>query len=330
MVTTPVDAHVHVWSDDTARFPLAPGFTAADLWLPRFTPFEYDISTAALDSAQRGRGVPPRMRINLVQMTWYGLDHSYILHLIRSDPSRFSGTGVVPAVCDVSLPDPGAAMRALAAQGIAAFRVRGGISGGGVAPPNGRWLDTPGHESMFEAAATEQLALSFLGGPGDLPELDRMMTKHPNAPVILDHFMGCARADVVGPGDVDLFCDLGRRHANCFAKLGPLDHFAAESQPPYLSMLPLLRRVIEAFGPGRCMWESDSGGPGCPLVEQNGLGYDMSGEYGGSLSLITEGCADFLSEEGVGMILGRTAEGIFFPAERAARLKHATALVPRL
>ena len=130
MLATPVDAHVHVWSDDTARFPLAPGFTAADLWLPRFTPFEYDISTAALDSAQRGRGVPPRMRINLVQMTWYGLDHSYILHLIRSDPSRFSGTGVVPAVCDVSLPDPGAAMRALAAQGIAAFRVRDGISGG--------------------------------------------------------------------------------------------------------------------------------------------------------------------------------------------------------
>ena len=46
---------------------------------------------------------------------------------------------------------------------------------------------------MFEAAAEQGLALSFLGGPGDLPELDRMMAKHPAAPVILDHFMGCAR-----------------------------------------------------------------------------------------------------------------------------------------
>ena len=33
-----VDAHVHVWSTDTDRYPLAPGFDRSDLWLPSFTP----------------------------------------------------------------------------------------------------------------------------------------------------------------------------------------------------------------------------------------------------------------------------------------------------
>ena len=52
-----VDAHVHFWTADEARYPLAPGFTADDLWLPSFTPADY--SEFAPDG---------RTRINLVQM----------------------------------------------------------------------------------------------------------------------------------------------------------------------------------------------------------------------------------------------------------------------
>ena len=66
-----VDAHVHVWSANTDRYPLAPGFKKSDLWQPSFTPetyFQYSQSVG-------------KVRLNLVQMTWYGLDHSYILDL---------------------------------------------------------------------------------------------------------------------------------------------------------------------------------------------------------------------------------------------------------
>ena len=167
-----VDAHVHIWTDDFDRFPLAPGFSPGDMWLPHFTPTDYRDATTGGAAAASSQSV----RLNLVQMTWYGLDHSYILSLIAADPHRFTGTGCVPAVCDVSLPKPGHAMRALAEQGIQAYRVRGGVSGGGISSSDGRWMDTPGHESIFETAAAEQLALSFLGGPGDLEEIDRMMT----------------------------------------------------------------------------------------------------------------------------------------------------------
>ncbi len=67
-----IDAHVHVWTSDTARYPLAPGVEKKDLWLPSFTPeehFAYSRSVGAV-------------RLNLVQMIWYGTDHSYILDLI--------------------------------------------------------------------------------------------------------------------------------------------------------------------------------------------------------------------------------------------------------
>ena len=91
-----IDAHIHVWTNDFESYPLAPGFDPSDLWLPSFTPaqhFEYSRSVG-------------KVRINLVQMTWYGLDHSYIIDLIANDPDTFVGTGIVPAVTDVSLASP--------------------------------------------------------------------------------------------------------------------------------------------------------------------------------------------------------------------------------
>ena len=103
-----VDAHIHVWSPDRKKYPLAPGFTPDDLWLPSFTPD---------DHFQYSRRVG-KIRLNLVQMTWYGLDHSYILDLIASDPDTYTGIGIVSALSDVSLPDPGKAMLALAEGGI--------------------------------------------------------------------------------------------------------------------------------------------------------------------------------------------------------------------
>jgi hypothetical protein len=120
-------------------------------------------------------------------------------------------------------------------------------------------------------------------------------SKHPDAPVILDHFMGCAARpdlDDLDPSvdNLEKLCEMGRRHANCYAKLGPLDHFSSSEAPPFLDMLPVVSRLLDAFGPARCMWESDSGGPGCPLVVQKDLGYDMSSAYEGSISLITEHC----------------------------------------
>lgn len=287
-----IDAHVHVWTSDTERYPLAPGFGAGDLWRPSFPPEEY---------FQYSRPFG-KVRLNLVQMTWYGLDHRYILDLIASDPGTFTGTGIVPALSDVSLPRPDRAMRALAEGGIRAFRVRGGRSARMPLGDPDRWLDYPGYELMFSTAAEHHLALSFLMGVEDLPDLDRMCRRFPDTPVILDHVCGIRIRDGVFPEEkLKMLCRMAR-HRRVLVKLGPFQALGG-GQAPYLELLPLIERVVDAFGPQRCMWESDSGGPVSMPEPQR--------DYQAAISLIRDH-ADFLSAEDKEQILVKTAEDFFF------------------
>ena len=283
-----IDAHVHVWSADAERFPLAPGFDPSDFWFPSFDGEE-------LVARAEPAGV---RRFNLVQMTWYGLDHSYVLDLIQRDPRRFAGTGIVPAIVDVGLPDPDRAMQALAEQGIRAFRVRGQSTRPAV-PVGEQWLDYPTFEAMFRMAAARNLPLSFLCGAGDLPEIDRMCGRHGEAPVIVDHLARLGPATGATAEDVDALCALAR-HPRTMVKVSA---FAALSQdgPPYLDMLPIVRRVLDAFGPERCMWASDS-----PLQTVPPHSYEAS------VGLLAEH-ADFLSSGDRAQLLYGTAERVFWP-----------------
>ncbi len=283
-----VDAHVHVWTPDTERYPLAPGFTQKDFWFPSFTPDD-------LARHSQPQGV---QRINLIQMTWYGLDHRYILDIIAQQPGNFVGTGIVPAVTDVSLAGPDKTMVALARGGVLAFRIRGKST----RPPLGdgpRWLDHPGYEKMFRAAAEHRLALSFLMSPPDLPELDRMCRRFPETPVIIDHLCLIGRKGTFPEEEIVALCRMAG-HKRVMVKIGAFYALGAK-KPPYLEQLPLIRRVVDAFGPERCMWESD-----CPLQAMK-----PPHSYEAAVALIRDH-ADFLSESDKEQILVKTAEDFFF------------------
>ena len=288
-----VDAHIHVWSSDFDRYPLAPGFTPADLWLPSFTPADHFAYSRKVG----------KVRLNLVQMTWYGIDHRYILDLIASDPKTYTGTGIVPGVSDVSLADPGKTMLALAEGGIRAFRVRGGRTGRPTAFGRlDRWLDYPGYESMFRTGAEHNLALSFLMGLTDLPGLIRLCRRFPATPVILDHLCGVRIRDGVWPeGDIRTLCNMAR-YPRVMVKLGPFQALG-DGEAPYLDLLPLIERIVDAFGPERVMWESDSGGP----VRMK----NPANDFAAAIALIRDH-ADFLSPSDKEQILVKTAENFFF------------------
>ena len=64
-----IDAHVHLWTRDFLKYPLAPGVNAADMQPSAFLPS--DILRHATPS-----GVT---RIVLVQMSYYRTDNSYML-----------------------------------------------------------------------------------------------------------------------------------------------------------------------------------------------------------------------------------------------------------
>ena len=286
-----VDAHVHVHSPDLAKYPLAPGFGRADLWYPSMTPEDYA-------GYCRRYGT---VRANLVQPTWYGLDHTYIIDCIANAPGQYVGTGVVPAVSDVSLPPPDRAMLSLSERGIRAFRIRGGSTRADFRRST-RWMDYPGYDAMFETAANHGLALSFLVGPDDLPEIDRMCSRYPDTQVVIDHVAGIRVREGRFPAEqVEALCRIAR-HREVTVKLGPF-HVLSEQEPPFLDLLPLLRRVIDAFGPDHCMWETDVGGP-VPMSDPEGV-------YAATVELVLEH-AGFLSDGDREDVLFRTAESVLF------------------
>ena len=283
-----IDAHVHIWSADTKKYPLMPGFTANDFWYPSY-------SAEEVLAHGRPAGIN---RTNLVQMTWYGTDHTYIIDVIKKYPGQFVGTGIVAAVTDVSLADPGRQMTALAEDGIYAFRIRGKSTrpelGDGV-----RWLDHPGYHTMFQTGAEHNLALSFLMTPGDIPELDRMCTKHPETPVIIDHLCILRPKDgKLVEEEVKAFLAMAK-HKRVMVKVGAF-YALGKKTPPYTDMLPLIKRVVEAYGPERCMWESDA-----PKQDKNGHTFQAA------VDTIKQH-ADFLSRSDKEQILVRTAENFFF------------------
>lgn len=258
-----VDAHVHVWSSNFTRYPLAPGFESKDLWLPSF-------SAEKLFKKANSSGVA---RMNLIQMTWYGLDHSYIQDVITSDPEHFVGTGIIPAVTDVALPSPDKTMVALSKKGIYAFRIRGRSN----RPPLGggsRWMDHPGFDKMFKTGAEHNLALSFLMGPRDIPEVSRMCESFPETPVILDHLSGVHENS--SPEEVTSLLQMAR-HKRVMIKVGA---FYGKGRMP----------------PDRPSQNSSSGPP---------HGIEPA------VALIRDH-ADFLSSSDKKQILVKTAENFFF------------------
>ena len=278
-MTTPriVDAHIHVWTDDFAGYPLAPSVKEEDLWLPSFTPDEFFSYARAVGD----------VRANLIQMIWYDVtDHSYILDLIASDPDTFAGTGII----SLDDPDPGKTMVELSQRGCSAFRE----------PASD--FDHPAFEKMFAVGADRDLAICFNMGVDALPGLDRLCRRFPQTPVILDHLchVGIREADY-SKADLDVLLRFAENE-KVMVKIGPLQALCAR-RAPYLDVLPLIQRLVEAYGAHRCMWESDSGGP---IRMQNPVT-----DYPAAVALIRDH-ADFLTQEEKDDILWGTAERFFF------------------
>ena len=149
------------------------------------------------------------VRANLVQPTWYGLDHTYIIDCIARAPDRYVGTGIVPAVSDVCA----AATRQGHAPPLGARHPRVSHQGREHArrfqAHATKWLDYPGYDTMFETAANHGLVLSFLIGPNDLPEIDRMCSRFPDTRVVVDHVAGIRVRDDRFPAEqVEALCRL--------------------------------------------------------------------------------------------------------------------------
>jgi len=273
-----IDSHVHVWTDDFERYPLSPNFDRDDVNPPVFEP-------SHLLAEQEGAGVT---RTVLVQMSFYEFDNAYLLDVIAARPERFRGIAIV----DESQPDVAATMKDLATKGVRGFRL--------YAFPDrvAEWEDSEGIRTMWRTGAEEGLAMCCLTDPESLPVIHRLCERHPETPVVIDHF---ARLGAGGRADrerLDQLLALAE-FPRTFVKTSAFYALSADGAP-YTDLAPMFREVRDAFGSERLMWGSD-----CPYQVQT------PHTYGASVDLVAEKL-DFLTEKEKRDILRDTADRVFF------------------
>ena len=273
-----IDAHSHIWTPDTQKYPLAAGFFRDMMQPPSFTDDE-------LMALAEPVGVN---RVVLIQMSFYGFDNSYMLDAIKKHPGRFSGVAVI----DQDSGDPAPTMRELKEQGVRGFRIY---------PKNSdveKWLSSDTMHAMFTTGAREQLAMCCLINPNALPALDRMCRDFPETPVVIDHLCRIGVSGTIDPKDAKALCDMAR-HKNVTVKVSAFYALGAK-KPPYRDLGPFIRQVYDAFGPERLMWATD-----CPFQAEGGH------TYKDSIDLVKNGL-DFLTAEDKEWLLRKTAERVFF------------------
>ncbi len=124
-----------------------------------------------------------------------------------------------------------------------------------------------------------------------------MCKAHPETPVVIDHLCRIGNEGPIRDADVDALCAMAK-HARVHVKVGAFYALGAK-KAPYLDLVPMIEKVVKAFGPRRCMWESDS-----PYQIRDGT-------YRDSIDLVRTRLR-FLSDEDRDWLLRRTAEEFLF------------------
>ncbi|HSJ02413.1 MAG TPA: amidohydrolase family protein [Verrucomicrobium sp.] len=274
-----IDAHVHVWTPDTEKYPLAPGYTKKkDMVPPSFTPPELFAHTYP-------NGVA---RVVLVQMSFYQYDNRYMLDMVARYPGVFSAIGIL----NHDAPDAKATLKSLVKRGVRGLRLYTNKADAEA------WLNSPTMQALWTQAADQGVAMCLLANPDALPAIALMARKFPKTRVVIDHF---ARVGMKGPvqeGDLENLCrlaELPHMHVktSAFYALGA-------KKPPYTDLAPMIKRLHGAYGAKRLMWASD-----CPYQVAKGQSYKDSIE-------LVRKKLDFLSADDRMWMLKGTAAKLFF------------------
>lgn len=273
-----IDAHVHVWTPDVDRYPIdTRRFTVKDMVPASFTPEQLmaECQPAGVD------------RVVLIQMSFYNTDNSYMLDVIRKYPGVFSGVGIV----DHRAADMPAQVKALSVAGVRGFRINRRGAGE-------NWLTDTGMGKLWEVAGRSGLSICPLINPSEFDVIDQLCVRYPDTRVVVDHFGRVGISGEIVPTELAALCRLAR-HPNVHVKTSAF-YALGEKQPPYKDLLPMIRRVIDAFSPRRLMWASD-----CP--------YQVQGkhDYQSSINLIRDHLGSLSNSERQ-WILRDTAEKVFF------------------
>jgi predicted TIM-barrel fold metal-dependent hydrolase len=226
-----VDTHAHIYAPDERRYPPIPE--------PRRPPD----GTGSLDrlrEVSRANGVTAVCAIQT--STFYRFDNRYILDSAGAEPGWLAG------VCTLDPDDPGSP--AMLERAVRDHGIRGMRS---IPAADGR-LDHPGVRALWAAATDLGIVINLLIDPDLAGQAERLLGRFPSLRVVLDHGLNLR----VGRGLEPTLGILRRLSAreHTYAKLSFVPTGSATGYP-CADMLDPCLRVIDAFGPDRCVWGSD-------------------------------------------------------------------------
>ena len=273
-----IDAHVHVWTPDTQKYPIADSYKESDMVPASFTPEE-------LFAFSKPEGVA---KVVLIQMSFYGFDNRYMLDCMEKHAGVFAGVAVI----DTSKADVVPTMRQMNEKGVRGFRIYADRE------KANRWLASSSMKQMWSHAAESGQSICLLANPDALPLVNAMCERFPKTRVVVDHFARIGISGTIDPADLDNLCRLAK-FENVFVKTSAF-YALGKKKSPYTDLAPMIQRLVREFGASRLMWASD-----CPY--QVGGGHN----YADSIGLLRDK-VDFLTPEDKQHILGGTAEKVFF------------------
>ena len=241
-----IDSQVHIWAPETPEKPYATENAAKP---HRVVPLSAEELLREMDGAGVARCV-------LVPPTWEADRNDTSLEAAQRYPDRFAVMG------RLSLTDPQSPGR------LAAWKQQPHMLGVRMVFNRGQsadWLNDGTADWFWAAAESHDIPVMAMA-PNDVPKLGEIAERHPGLRLVIDH-MGLnsnMRGQSLEPA-VNNVLRLARLK-NVAVKVSALPCYVNEPYP-FPSLHPLVRRVVDAFGPERCFWGTDLSHLPCPYKQ---------------------------------------------------------------
>ena len=235
-----VDIHPHVISDDETRYPPAPLFGKRSDWSQE-RPCVVETLIAAMNEA----GVAKAAVVH--SSTTYGFDNSYVVDACNRYPDRLIAVGSV----DVRAPDAVETIKAWTDKGLAGLRI---FTGGSTKDFDPSELEDESAYPAWELMGELGLTMCIQTGPVGLPQVRALATRFPNVPIILDHL---GRPDITdGPpyAKAQSLFDLADI-PSLYMKLTP--RIMGDSVTGAATPETWFPKLVEVFGARRLAWGSN-------------------------------------------------------------------------
>ena len=241
-----IDSQVHIWAPETPANPYSTENAAKP---HRSVPLGHDELLREMDGAGVAHCV-------LVPPTWEADRNDTSLEAARLHPDRFAVMGKIKLTAPES--------RAL----MATWKSQPHMLGIRLVFNAGRskeWL-TDGTADWFWDAAERYDVPVMAFAPNAVPKLGAIAERHPGLRMIIDHLglSSALRGKTLEPA-VDEVIKLARL-PNVAVKVSALPCYVEEPYP-FPTLHPIVRRVVDAFGPRRCFWGTDLSHLTCPYKQ---------------------------------------------------------------